>query len=338
MKIDSRGQAILILILVLGMIISFVVIFGAKRQEDLSVLLDKLENGQVAQEIMAGAAKRVQVIYSAESGCDPDVLDQRLSRLSSVDSLATSYGAGFSFAVAQPTVTADLNARANRCTSPSGCRQLAVPLENRVYIATIGRVATEEKETTATCADGTPRPQQCPRDATVRISTAIEGTVYFQRFSLINICTYTSCGCVESTNTDNFTGFLAEATGSFVTQTLPCTGLNSNVPARFHGSIVSSTPSDINADDIRWGRRFLETGGSTVGETTYMYVTSPILSTDGNGTCAPLNSAGQCIKNCIPAFDLNRDRVNNEVDLAILESFMRGLIPSLSPNRLDPTQ
>lgn len=342
----QRGQAILMVIMILGAIMALVVIFGAKRQSDISKLIDKLDSSQTAQEAMAAAAKKVQYVYANESGCDPDILDARLSRLPPVPA-ASDFGTGMSYAVAQvplddpsriaaskvliAALTTD--ERSNHCTATSGCRQIGVPLESRVYIVTVGAVVTPTVDGTTGTHD------TCARDATVRLSLAIGGNVFFQRFTLTNICTYKSCIANSSvgSNLDSFDGITAVSTGSagYFTQSLACTGGSSGIAARWHGSITQATNSQIVKDDIRWARRYLETGGGGVGETTFMDGTPS--STTKNGACDVAESNNQCVGvPCVPAFDLNRDKTNNEVDLAILENFLRGYLPSLSPNFLDP--
>lgn len=342
----QRGQAILMVIMILGALMAVVVIFGAKRQSDISKLVDKLDSSQAAQEAMAAAAKKVQYVYANESGCDPDILDSRLSRLAPVPA-ATDFGTGMSYAIAQTPMDDSARAaaskaavaalssdeRSNHCTAASGCRQIGVPLENRVYIVTVGAVVTPTVDGTSGTHD------TCARDATVRLSLAIGGNVFFQRFTLTNICTYKSCvaNSTVGADLDTFDGITAVSTGAsgYFTQSLACTGGSSGVPARWHGSITSSTDSQIVKDDIRWARRYLETGGGGVGETTFMYGTPS--TTTSNGACAVAESNSQCVGvPCVPAFDLNRDKTNNEVDLAILENFLRGYLPSLSPNFLDP--
>jgi type II secretory pathway pseudopilin PulG len=329
-----KGQATLMVVLMLGVILAAVVLFGAMRQADMAVLIERLDTSQTAQEVLSAAAKRVQNIYANQAGCDPESLDTRLSCLPAISSDPTTFGAGMSFAVAQPANPADLSldGRTNRCSGTNnatvcpagfantGCRQFAVPLENRVYVVTVGAVVTGPPLTAG---------RDCPRDASIRLSVAVGGNVYFQRFTLINICTLDSC----NTTFDDFTGITASA--ATFTLTAACSGTNANVPARRYGSIVSTVNNVINLNDLRWARRYVETGAGGVGETTFMYTTSPI--SDMNGACAPGTSANQCrFGRCIPAFDLNRDRTNNEADLAIMEVFMRGYLPFLPVNQLDP--
>lgn len=324
---SQRGQAILMVILILGTIMAGVVIFGSKRQSDSGKLIERLDTSQAAQEVLSAAGKRVQTIYANESSCDPDVLDRRLSNMSNLPSNAvTAFGANMSYAVAQPSL-AGVAARAGLCSggvpAGRGCRQFGIPLEGRVYLVTAGLVATGAPDAARAGGD-------CPRDASIRLSVTIGGNLFYQMFTLINICTYDSCG----TTLDDFTGVTGYSSGTF---TDPCTGANANILARWHGSIVSPSPSTnvVTLDDIRWARRYLETGGANIGETTFMAGMAGVAS--GNGACSPANSNNQCVyRHCIPAFDLNRDRTNNEVDLAILESFLRGYLPSLSPNELDP--
>lgn len=321
----QRGQAILLVILILGVIMSAVVMFGSKRQADTGVLIERLDVSQTAQEALSNAARKIQVIYANESGCDPDVLDSRLSTIANLPTNpTTAYGAGMSYAVAQPGIAAAAG-KANLCATATGCRQFGIPIENRVYVVTAGAVVT---------GTGQASGLDCPRDATIRLSLAAGGNVYFQRFSLTNICTFDSCNATH----DSFSGFVAYSVpAEGATFADGCTGANANVPGKWHGSIINPivASSGTTVQDIRWARRYLETGGGSTGETSYMYFSSAI--TSGNGSCTEANSDGQCrLRNCIPAFDLNRDRTNNEIDLAILEGFMRGLLPVLSPNAIDP--
>jgi len=228
-----------------------------------------------------------------------------------------------SYAVAQPKMlgAGNLPAAANRCTPANGkgCRQFGVPLENRIYIATAGAVVMKA---------GQGGGLDCPRDATVRISMAAGGNVYYQRFSLINICTFDSCA-----SDDDFTGLPAVAvSGEGATYADACGSL----PQRWHGSMTSVPPDEANitVDDLRWARRYIETGAAHIGETNFLYHTGV---PTGNGTCTRAASSNQCAnRNCVPAFDLNRDRTNNEIDLAILEAFLRGFVPVLSPSKIDP--
>jgi hypothetical protein len=105
------------------------------------------------------------------------------------------------------------------------------------------------------------------------------------------------------------------------------------LPVRYYGSITAGTSSslstEINSDDLRWARRYIETGAGSIGETTYM-VTNAAISAGTNGSCAPGSSSGQCnTRNCVPAFDLNRDKTNNESDIAIMEFYLRGYLATL---------
>ena len=308
---SSSGQSLLMTIMLLGVILASVIMWGAKRRADVAKVAERLDTSQTAYEVLSAASKKVQAIYANESSCDPDVLNTRLSRFSSLPSAVTTlgYDASFSYAIAQPAASG--TQRYNFC-SAGYCRQFAIPLENRIFVVTVGKVASDAKVGTA----------DCPRDATVRLTVAIGGNVYRQRSTLINVCTLTSCaGASFSTATAT-----AGADAGWAATTA-CT--DAVVPSRYYGAITTPgvLATAIDVDDLRWGRRYLETGGAAIGETTYMVTTA---FTSGNGSCTAAGSASQCkLRNCIPAFDLNRDGANNESDLAIFEYFLRGYLATL---------
>jgi hypothetical protein len=330
----SKGQAILFVVLILGVIMAGVVFFGAKRQDDVDTLIQRLDGTQTANEILTSAAKRVQQIYSNESGCDPDVLDTRLSRLARLPTAPADLGFGASFQYAA-AVPGSLSAavRQNRCdASATGCRQLAFPLENLIHVVTVGAVVTGAKAGTG----------DCPRDAIVRLSTSIKGQVYSQRVSLINICSFDSCN-----SSDDF---------SFLTNTGANTFRNAGtsnagsawdhndwvaacgaLPATWYGSIVWNSANEnwkAGIDDLRWLRRYLETGAGAVGETTYMTFAS---TPSGNGACS--SNTALCVgQACVPGVDFNRDRRVNEDDLAIFEKALRGFVPALPASAILPGQ
>lgn len=315
---NNSGQALLMSILIIGMVMAAIILYGSRRQSDVAILVERLDTSQTAYEVLSAAAKKIQIIYSNESGCDPDVLNNRISRFTNLPTLATSLGyTNVTYAIAQPSRTTAAE-KYNFCNNASttGCRQLGIPLENRVFVVTVGAVVSEAN----------PGSGDCPRDATVRLSVTIGGNLYMQRATLINLCTLASCG----TGASSFSTATANVSLDTGAATTSACGF---LPVRYYGSITSSPPvasnTTINVNDLRWARRYLETGGAGVGETTYMIPSASI--TDGsNGSCAPASSASQCnSRNCVPAFDLNRDKTNNDSDLAILEYYLRGFLATL---------
>jgi hypothetical protein len=332
---NHRGQGVLMTVLLLGMVMAFVIMFGAKRQTDVAVLVSRLDASQTAYEVLAAATKRVQSIYANEAGCDPTSLNLRLSRLVALPVAASistlNFGASVAYAVAQNNETgAQLSAieRANLCTglnSPAvGCRQLAINLENLVYVVTVGNVVAGDNGGVIT---------DCPRDAVFRVSVAINGSVFSQWASLINVCTLTSCG----TGVDSYDKVAPATAGIAVTVGAPTTTACATLPSRSYGSLTSAATTTINVDDLRWARRYLETGGGSVGETSYMVGASAaaLLVPPTNGACTPAQTV-QCFgRACVPAFDLNRDKTNNEADLAILELYLRGFLMSLPVSLLN---
>lgn len=318
-KSKESGQGLLFLVLIMGSIMAFIIIFGAKRQADVSTLVERLETSQAASEALSAAAKRIQHIYANESGCDPDLLEKRLNRMESLPDSPTALGlgTGYTYAIAQPNVS-DSKEREGRCNLGSGCRELAIPIDGRIYVVRAGYIATPNYAGAA---------NDCPRDATVRLSVAVKGSLYKMRATLINICTLQSCTGSDSFNAPTITASSAQGW----TATMACTGAFAGTGARYRGSMVSATNTVINVDDLRLARRYLETGGGEDGETTYMYVGA----VNGNNACTPATSNNQCVdRPCIPALDLNRDKRNTDVDLAILEYTLRGYMTSLPVTRL----
>lgn len=346
MKRWERGQGLLLAIMCLGMIMAGVVLFGATKGRHLAQGVQKLDTGQAAYEALAAAGKRVQTIYANESGCDPETLDARLSRLDPLPVSASTLGTGLVtgsgtkssyYVIAQPRATTQ-EQRENRCSGGTGCRQIAVQVENSYYIVTVGAVSSDPDTRTGDCA----------RDASVRLSVAVNGNVFFQRFTLTNLCTLASCNCTTLACAAADAGFTSKSlTVSSGITTTACTGGNSNIPARRYGSLVSATNTLVTTNDLRWARTYLETGGGAVGDTNFIYSTTPVVPvtvgavTVRNGACFPANSldaggAQQCLYSpCFPALDLNRDGNNNESDLAIMENYLRGYITSLPVNELD---
>lgn len=306
-------------VLLMGILMAFTILFAARRQENVATLVSRLDASQTAYEVLSAATKRVQTIYANESSCDPKVLNSRLSRLEKLPADPNSAGLGSNlfYAVAQTKEQgAQLSSteRFNLCTpvGSTGCRQLAVSLENLVYVVTVGQVVGTDLT----------QSKDCPQDANVRVSVAINGSVFSQWSTLINVCTLSSCVG------DSFTGVTVAVPGGSAS-TSSCAYL----PSRYYGSFTEGSgalSTVINTDDLRWARRYLETGGADVGETTYLVEVGRPANEVKNGSCTEASSASQCKgKNCIPAFDLNRDKTNNEADLAILELYLRGYLLSL---------
>jgi len=321
---NQSGQAILIAVALLGSILALVVVWGSKRQGDVSDLVGDMEVNQSAVEALSSAARRVQRMYSLESGCDPDVLDTRLSRLQALPASAASFdmSSTVTYATAQPGAAA-LEDRQNRCTTATGCRQIGIPLEKKVYVVTVGAIATEDKG--ASVGD-------CPRDATVRLSVAANGNLYHRRVTLVNICTLASC---PASNANSFDGIALTVTAGAWASTTACTGAYWTA-ARRYGSITSATTTAVSVNDLRWARRYMETGAGDTGDTTYADGNTSQPAANQNYSCSPAQSASQCtLRYCVPPFDLNRDKTNNDADLAIFEFMLRGYLLSLPVVRLN---
>lgn len=325
---NQRGQAILLTVGMLGTILALVVVFGNKRQSDLADLTAKIANGQGAIEALNSAARKVQRIYASESGCDPDVLDARLKRLvdlpSDPNDLDINANNTLIYVTAQTKVGLSTAEKQNRCSSGGnnyGCRQIAVPITNKVYVVTVGSVAAE----TSTAAAGV----DCPRDAVIHLSTAVGDNLYHRRVSLTNICTIGSCGA----NPVSFDDVLNNTPPTGSIRTTACTGPHWAF-IRYYGTITNSANEYIDVKDLRWARRYLETGGGATGDTSFAYGNATPSGTL-NYTCTPAQSNGQCLlTSCVPVFDLNLDKTNNEADLAILENMLRGYLLYLPVSEL----
>jgi hypothetical protein len=326
----------MIVVLCLGVIMAGIVFFGHDRQGQTAKAAGRVEQGQSAYEALALAAKRVQSMYANEAGCNPESLDTRLSNLPNLPASPTSStylsnnNVALTYIIANPAASSP--DKENRCTGASGigCRQMAIPIDTAVFIVTAGLVGRDGSNSRGSGFD-------CPRDATVFLSTVANSTVYVQRVSLTNICTLQSCAGSGFDTTGNIT--LSNTTNA---TTSACTGSYVGITARHYGAgFTEAGTTTLSLDDLRWARRYLETGGENGGETAYLYYTGslPTDSSTGrisNGAC-PVSgtdtSGGQCIdKACFPFFDLNRDGKNNEEDLAILENFMRGYLTTLPVN------
>ncbi|NUM88199.1 MAG: hypothetical protein HUU37_03255, partial [Bdellovibrionales bacterium] len=245
MRRNQRGQGGLMFVLIAGSLLAVIVFFGWYKQRIMADVADRVENTLIAQEVTSAVAQRVQKIYAEESGCDPDTLDDRLSNLDELGALP----AGVSYAVAASKATSGSNERIGLCTGGKGCRQIAVDIENRRYIATAGRVSGTSAIT-----------PNCPRDATVKIRVTIENTVYFRRVTLVNTCSYKSC------SGGSFDSVTSDVTGNTVTTTA-CVPLAS----RRFGALVRATDTTIDLDDLRFARRYLSTGAGNSGDTTFLF-------------------------------------------------------------------
>jgi hypothetical protein len=315
-----------IAVLCLGVVIATVIVFGFSRSRDSSIRVSNLEKSQAAAEALAGAAKRVQSMYANEAGCDPMSLNKRLSAMSNLPSNPSSIGLTFG---GRNLVYEyyDLSLKAICNTGTTGCRQMAIPVGNRLWIVTVGAIAADSDSVTSA------RTGDCPRDVTVTLTTAATGRrSWIQRVTLTNICTLAACDSSVGGRGFDSQGTLT-LSGSMSTSA--CTGTYAGVRStKYGGGFTESGTTKLSLDDLRWARRYLETGGEGIGETNFLYLSSGSVGT-GNGSCPPASSASQCKdKNCFPALDLNRDYKNNESDLGILEHFMRGYLTTLPVNEL----
>lgn len=338
----NRGQGVLMTVLLLGVLMATVIIFGAKRQADVAALTGRLDAGQTAAEVLSAATKRVQNIYANEASCDPTSLNSRISNLSKIGTNPNALGfgtSGLAFAVAQAGFTGAGGERFNICSpvaTGAGCRQIAVNLENYIYVVTVGNVVAMNP-TNNDVPGG-----DCPQDVSVHLSVAIGGSVYNQWSTLINVCTFRSCNHkVTGANTDagdpasntpsSFDGVIATVPGGALTTSACVTSGAVTIPSHYYGVMTDSANAKIYADDVRWARKYLETGGASVGDVSNLFAAA------GNipGACVAGTSSGQCVgKDCVPAFDLNMDRTNSETDLGILELYMRGYMLSLPVTNL----
>jgi len=359
---SQRGQAMVLAVLCIGVIMAGIVMYGSSRSRDSAATATKVDDSQTGYEALAEAAKRVQSMYANEAGCIPETLDTRLSALPNLPTAATDLGIGtkgmstgnvstIAYAIAEPTnalgtPTLAVSERQNRCGggAGTGCRQIGVPIDTYIYIVTVGNVAK----------DGTnPQGGDCPRDASVFLSVAINGNLFTQRVTLTNLCTFAACngasaGAAKGSPPgrgfdDSFSpsGSQPNVTYSPITVTSPtglsaaaCTGTYANILSRNYGAgFTEVSGTSLSYDDLRWARRYLETGGERNGETNFLYANPAV--TTGNGACDPAFSASQCkYKFCFPMFDLNRDGRNNEEDMTILENFLRGYLTTLPVNEL----
>lgn len=314
-------------VMALGSVIASIIFLGSNRNRDTAKVVVRVERGQSAYEALAEAAKRVQSLYVNEAACDPDSLNTRLSSLPNLPDLTVSPSAlnikfasiDVTYAVAQPSITSSPG-RENRCTGgTAGCRQMAIPIDNFAYIVTIGAVSSDTSPRSAGV--------DCPRDASVSLSTAVSGSVFVQRVTLTNLCSFKSC---------TGRGFDTPASISITSSnnTSACTAPYAEIRStKYGGGFTSSGTSVLSLNDLKWARRYLETGGSDMGETNFLYTASGTIPGTANGACPTGNSVSQCLdRACFPALDLNRDKKNNDYDLAILENFMRGYLTTIPVN------
>lgn len=332
---EQLGQGVILAILGVGVLMASIVIYGSTRQANMAKLAQRFDASQAAFEALAAAAKRVQYMYAVEAACDPSALDNRLSKMDALPDLSVTpsalglqTGGRANYTIAQPAATTRA-VRENRCEAPApppdtnndGCRQFAIPVDEEFFIVTAGEVLR---------ASPGSRTIDCPRDAAVRLSVAVDGNVYFQRFTLTNTCTYAECTFTGGSSASYDSGFLNEAvTNSSTMLTTACGVLG----ARKFGSMTNATNGLITVADLRWARRFLETGAGEAGETNFLQAGA--IPSGQNGSCTTAASSSQCkFQNCIPFMDLNRDGVNNEADLAILEHYLRGYLTSIPVNEL----
>ncbi len=312
-KNNASGQAMLLTVMLLGVILAGLLYWGWSRDAEFSKDVGRVDAMQTANEVLTAASKRVQHMYMNDSSCDPVVLETNLQNLPTLP--ATYSGTGtITYAIADPSEVNSASRRFNLCSySPgtaSGCRQFAVEQDSRAYVVTVGLLAYQDPVVTTTCA----------QDAVVKLKTTIRGFTFSRKVTLINLCSYKSCvGPSFSTATSDVS---LNTTKSSVCGVLP---------AHQYGDIVGTT-NIIDENDLRWARRYLESGGADIGFTNYI-ATSGTIST-GNGSCAPASSAGQCHdKNCIPGFDLDLNGTNDEADLAIMEYYLRGYLTELPVKR-----
>lgn len=318
-KHKSRGQVTIMMVLMIGILLAGLVVFGWQRFSYMVVETQRTNDASTANLVFSGAAKKIQQIYYSDAGCDPDEFNTRLNAL---PVLPTTFSSGVDYIVADPSgSTADR--RSNRCRGGTGCRQFGIEQAGRAYIVTIGPttgIADDDGDTTTIC----------PRDVTVRMHTAIRGTNFFRRVTLINICTLDSCGAAgpngettgEFYNSDPAVVAAAQPwyDNSGLSETSAACG---NFPAGAWGDVVG-TNLRVTADDLRWLRRYIRTGGGSVGDTSFANF-DPVLPSNStvNGSCS--SGDNRCTaRNCVPRMDLNRDGTNNDQDIAIMEYFLRG--------------
>lgn len=316
----QRGQAVIVVILIIGVLLAGLVFYGWAREELANSNNARVEAAQIANEALISASKKVQQMYMNDAACDPDRLNIVLKKM---PNLPATYGGSVRYAGAYPSrnpvtgaaITNTSAEKANLCTTATGCRQIAVEQDNRAYVITVGKVSALNK--TAGWVD-------CPRDVTVRLRVSISGYSFYRRVTLLNLCSYNSCSGPDYSSASS--SIAANTTATSLCGAVP-------IPSRKYGDIVG-TGSVINIDDLRWARRYLDSGGGDVGITSYMEVGGATIPAGTNGSCAPGVAAalsnGQCLgRNCIPPFDLDRSGGNNEGDLVILEYYLRGFLSSL---------
>lgn len=306
MQIKNSGQASIGITLIVGIVLALILYYGYSRNAVMQGMVTAQDAKLIANDTLAAAARKMQQLYAIDSGCDPDVFEAR------VNSLPAAPGGGyngFSYVVADIRSGLTADQRVNRCATATGCRQIPVDQNNRALIVTVGLISSLDRP------GGMPAGERCSRDTTIKLKVAIRGQAFSRRYTLINTCSFTSCAG----------GSFAGATGN------QATGINTTacgvLTARPYGDIVGTAGAPdgvVDEHELRWARKYLESGGFDAGGTTYIGATVAA----GNGSCSA--GTGGCVaRSCVTYFDLNRDGTNNESDLAILEYYLRGYIPEL---------
>lgn len=306
---NCRGQTTIAMVLIFGTFLAFIVLYGWQRNQQLQGFVNTQDSRLVANDVLSAAARKMQQIYSSEASCDPDIFEARVA------ALPTAPGGGYnglSYVIADTSTGLTADQRVNRCAAASGCRQIPVDQNGRAYLVTVGLVSSLSRPAPLTANE------RCSRDATIKLKTTIRQQAFSRQYTLINTCSYTSC------TGGNFSGVTGNQSAAPAGANTTACGL---LGARPYGDIVGTDGAPdgvVNEHELRWARRYLETGAYDIGTTTFLAATL----TTTNGSCAA--GTGGCLgKNCIPYFDLNKDGANNEADLAILEYYLRGYIPEL---------
>jgi len=311
------GQAVIIVISAIGVIMAALVFFGFEKSGQFQKQVSRLENNLMVADIFGDAIKKIQGLYSNEAGCDPSRLNTIIANW---PVLPSAYATGIAWILANPAEST-VARRQGLCSGGIGCRQLGVTMGGRGYIVNVGQIDFgADASTTGGSIDTA---GACSRDTSLNLRMTIMGTSFSQHFTLINTCSTKSC---TGPSFDSADANVATATKS----TVACTAANGTaIPSRKYGDyILDSVGNFVTADELRWARRFLSTGGTNQGITEFLYTTSE--PTSGNATCDVSLSSGQCIGGkCVPALDLNMDGTNNETDIGILELFLRGFINKL---------
>lgn len=314
---NHKGQITLMFVMILGVLLAMLVVFGWQRYGTLTKETSYVEDGIKANSVFTQAAKVVQQMYFGEASCDPDVLDQRLSLMENLPS--TTLSTGVTYVIASTTPAAGgltLDERMNRCSAGdnAGCRQIGIELDGRGYIVTIGTVSG-----LADSSDGgTPDPTSvCPRDATFRMSLAIRGRLFVRRATLINLCTLKSCEGAEFFDSTYGAANQPYKDVSAFDSVSAC----GQLPALNYGDVVG-TDTRLTVDDLRWLRRYVNTGGGSIGSSSFINFTTTVPAGE-NGVC-PASDSKCTTKPCVPSVDLDLNETNNDADIAIMEYHLRG--------------